>query len=66
MLSNVDMREVSPDAPRYTAESDRCPTRSYMRPECQCVLQVGHANQGFIYCQFDLAYRTGIEAKSER
>lgn len=48
---HIDMRELSPDAPRYTG-NDRCPTRSMARPDHRCVLQAGHVNKGFLYCQF--------------
>lgn len=59
MITNVpvkwlDLRELSPDAPRATGRGDRCVSRSSIRPECRCVLRVGHAREGFVYCQFDV------------
>lgn len=53
--ARLDMRELSPDAPRATSQQDRCPHHSYLRPTCRCILQAGHAKLGFVYCQFRLA-----------
>lgn len=47
-----DMRELSPDAPRYTSAADRCPIHSQLRPSFRCILRVAHAKDGFMYCQF--------------
>lgn len=49
----LDLRELSPDAPRATGSHDRCDSRSSIRSECRCVLRDGHAREGFVYCQFD-------------
>jgi hypothetical protein len=51
-LDSIDMRELSPDAPRYTSEQDRCPSLSSLRRGHRCILQTGHAKLGFLYCQF--------------
>jgi hypothetical protein len=56
--SKLDMREVSPDAPRYTSSADRCPTFSAAKPDCQCILRVDHGRKGFVYCQFSPLDRT--------
>lgn len=50
----VDMRELSPDAPRATSNADRCPTISLARPDYRCILRKGHVEEGFMYCQFSL------------
>lgn len=51
-VNSVDMRELSPDAPRYTSAEDRCRTQSCVRPDHRCILQAGHVKRGFISCQF--------------
>lgn len=50
----IDMRELSPDAPRATSNADRCPTISLARPDHRCILRKGHVEEGFMYCQFSL------------
>lgn len=51
-VDSLDMRELSPDAPRYTSAEGRCRTQSCVRPDHRCILQAGHVKRGFISCQF--------------
>lgn len=54
----VDMRELSPDAPRATSNADRCSLPSQIWKDCRCILRKGHIDEGFYYCQFEYTDRT--------
>ena len=50
---NISLLENDPRAPHATSPENQCQYMSQLCPDCQCILQKGHAKLGFLYCLFD-------------